>query len=184
MLYCFTDHVQTATRAAAYQRVLCTVALLYLTLISLMVNDLGWPSGSCSAASTVGALLCLEEVVRQVVRRVVTLLLLVVVLSSFDCSCVYDHGLASEVLKSGSWMFSYVLDDASLWSHVTGGERCADFSWLLHFRFFWSSDLRLKCWLVLCFIFFVSLSMFAILTTVFVREICQQQKYRHSVAVM
>lgn len=154
MLYCFTDHVQTATRVAAYQRVLCTVALLYLTLISLMVNDLGWPSGSCSAASTVGALLCLEEMVRQVVRRVVTLLLRVVVLSSFDCSCVYDHGLASEVLKSGSWMFSYVLDDASLWSHVTGGERCADFSWLLHFRFFWSSDLRLKCWLVLCFIFF------------------------------
>lgn len=49
MLYCFTDHVQTATRVAAYQRVLCTVALLYLTLISLMVNDLGWPSGSCSA---------------------------------------------------------------------------------------------------------------------------------------
>lgn len=99
MLYCFTDHVQTATRVAAYQRVLCTVALLYLTLISLMVNDLGWPSGSCSAASTVGALLCLEEVVRQVVRRVVTLLLWVVVLSSFDCSCVYDHGLASEVLN-------------------------------------------------------------------------------------
>lgn len=99
MLYCFTDHVQTATRVAAYQRVLCTVALLYLTLISLMVNDLGWPSGSCSVASTVGALLWLEEVVRRVVRRVVTLLLLVVVLSRFDCSCVYDHGLASEVLN-------------------------------------------------------------------------------------